>query len=230
MTHTTRPAEAVSVAAALAVTGGFLDAYTYIVRGGVFANAQTGNLVLLGIRLADGQWLGALFCAAPILAFCAGILLTEFLRHTLSGRMVARWEHAVLVLEGVLLAICAFVPVTVPHLVVNTAVSFVCSVQVHTFRAVAGAPYASTMCTGNLRSALECLYGGVSRKDSAAKKRAYLYFFIIALFALGAGMGAVVSRRLGPPAVLFACALLVLAGLLLARADRATRASSEPSS
>ena len=36
----------------LALTGGFLDAYTYITRGGVFANAQTGNIVLMGINLA----------------------------------------------------------------------------------------------------------------------------------------------------------------------------------
>ena len=33
----------------LALTGGFLDAYTYITRGGVFANAQTGNIVLMAI-------------------------------------------------------------------------------------------------------------------------------------------------------------------------------------
>ena len=35
----------------LAVSGGFFDAYTYLCRGGVFANAQTGNIVLFGARL-----------------------------------------------------------------------------------------------------------------------------------------------------------------------------------
>ena len=38
----------------LAAVGGFLDAYTYLSRGKVFANAQTGNLVLLGIRAFEG--------------------------------------------------------------------------------------------------------------------------------------------------------------------------------
>ena len=32
----------------LAVAGGFFDAYTYLCRGKVFANAQTGNIVLSG--------------------------------------------------------------------------------------------------------------------------------------------------------------------------------------
>jgi hypothetical protein len=34
----------------LACAGGFLDAYTFVGRGGVFANAQTGNIVLLGVE------------------------------------------------------------------------------------------------------------------------------------------------------------------------------------
>ena len=38
----------------LAMVGGYLDAYTFVGRGGVFANAQTGNIVLLGIYAAQG--------------------------------------------------------------------------------------------------------------------------------------------------------------------------------
>ena len=44
------------VGALLALTGGFLDAYSYLTRGGVFANAQTGNMVLLGLRLSEQRW------------------------------------------------------------------------------------------------------------------------------------------------------------------------------
>ena len=40
----------------LAVVGGFLDAYTYLCRGRVFANAQTGNIVLLGVNLTEQNW------------------------------------------------------------------------------------------------------------------------------------------------------------------------------
>ena len=39
----THSAESFRVAALLSVTGGFLDAYTYVARDGVFANAQTGK-------------------------------------------------------------------------------------------------------------------------------------------------------------------------------------------
>ena len=43
----------------LAAAGGFLDAYTFICRGHVFANAQTGNIVLFGVSLARGDLAGA---------------------------------------------------------------------------------------------------------------------------------------------------------------------------
>jgi uncharacterized membrane protein YoaK (UPF0700 family) len=53
----------------LAIVGGFLDAYIFVGRGGVFANAQTGNVVLMGIKAATGDWNQAVFHALPILAF-----------------------------------------------------------------------------------------------------------------------------------------------------------------
>lgn len=61
--------ESFAAAALLALSGGLLDAYTYLCRGGVFANAQTGNMVLLAIRAAEGKWQEAGRYLIPILAF-----------------------------------------------------------------------------------------------------------------------------------------------------------------
>jgi hypothetical protein len=58
--------ESLGLALLLAVVGGFLDAYTYIGRGGVFANAQTGNIVLLGIYASKGEWQQVLRVILPI--------------------------------------------------------------------------------------------------------------------------------------------------------------------
>ena len=51
-----RVSETIRLGTLLALTGGFMDAYSYLVRGGVFANAETGNIVLMGINLAQGNW------------------------------------------------------------------------------------------------------------------------------------------------------------------------------
>ena len=41
-----QPSESLAVGFLLALTGGLLDAYSYLNRGEVFATAETGNLVL----------------------------------------------------------------------------------------------------------------------------------------------------------------------------------------
>ena len=60
--------EAVSTGIFLTLSGGFQDAYTYYCRGGVFANAQTGNIVLIGSHLASRGWGMAFRYIAPVAA------------------------------------------------------------------------------------------------------------------------------------------------------------------
>jgi uncharacterized membrane protein YoaK (UPF0700 family) len=43
----TQTSESFRLSALLSFSGGLQDAYTYNVRGGVFANVQTGNVVLM---------------------------------------------------------------------------------------------------------------------------------------------------------------------------------------
>ena len=62
------------VYAILALSGGFMDAYSYMCRGKVFANAQTGNILLLGINISERNWQMALHYLVPVLAFAIGIL------------------------------------------------------------------------------------------------------------------------------------------------------------
>ena len=69
--------ESYLVGVLLAIAGGYLDVYTYVCRGGIFANAQTGNIVLLGISVADQNWSKIDGYIYPILAFMAGILVAE---------------------------------------------------------------------------------------------------------------------------------------------------------
>ena len=60
--------EHVSVFYLLMLNSGIMGAYTYVVRGGVFCNAQTSNMVLMGIALGDANWLEAAYLLIPISA------------------------------------------------------------------------------------------------------------------------------------------------------------------
>ena len=100
--------ESFRLGAVLALTGGFLDAYTYLIRGGVFANAQTGNIVLLGVRLMEGDWGGAGHYLVPILAFAAGVLAAELIRGRFRGAQALHWRQVTVAAELLLLAAVAF--------------------------------------------------------------------------------------------------------------------------
>lgn len=155
--HLEKASESYLVGVLLAIAGGYLDVYTYICRGGVFANAQTGNIVLLGINMADQNWSKILFYTYPILAFMAGILITEYVRKKFRYNPGLHWRQIVIVIEFLVLWMIAYVPSGVNDDLINSSVSFVCSMQVESFRRFNGSAYATTMCTGNLRSATEQL-------------------------------------------------------------------------
>src|ERR1035437_5390298 len=65
------------ISALLALAGGFLDGFTYVGHGHVFANAMTGNVVLLGINCFSGSWNTALKHLPAILAFLAGVWVSQ---------------------------------------------------------------------------------------------------------------------------------------------------------
>ena len=68
-THSRQMSEAFRTTVFLTLSGGFQDAYTYMGRGKVFANAQTGNIVLMATNFCEGDFAKALRYLLPLLAF-----------------------------------------------------------------------------------------------------------------------------------------------------------------
>ena len=191
--------------------GGFLDAYTYISRGGVFANAQTGNIVLLGVNAADKQWGRVVQYLIPIAAFAVGVFAAEQIKWHFKERKEIHWRQLTVLLEIVILAAVAFMPKELNWLA-NTAVSFACAVQVESFRKVRGSAFATTMCTGNLRSGTELLGNYLRTGDRELGKKSIKYYGIILSFIVGAGGGYLITEIMGIQAVLVCCCLLYTSG------------------
>lgn len=188
--------------------GGFLDAYTYICRGGVFANAQTGNIVLLGINIANKNINGVMHYLVPILAFSVGVIVAEIVKaiHKRRDNIRLHWRQSVVAFEVLILIIVSLLPTRDEfNLIANTLVSFVCSLQVQTFRKLNGNSFATTMCTGNLRSATEHMCVAVREKSRAELKCSLQYFGVILFFIVGAIAGAALTMDLGGYGLLIAC-------------------------
>ena len=210
--------DTIRVGLLLAIVGGFLDAYTYLCRGQVFANAQTGNMVLFGIKMMEGHIIQALYYALPILAFFIGIVIAEMIKHHFFEHPKIHWRQIVLMIEAIVILIVAFLPKDF-NMFCNIMISFICSLQVESFRKFNGNPYASTMCTGNLRSGTELLAVGTLENNGEQRKYGLWYYWIDLVFVAGAAASALLCQVLAERAV-WVCAAALLSAILFIRYHR----------
>ena len=204
------------VSLALATVGGFLEAYTYVTRDGVFANAQTGNIARMGLNLAQGNILLTLRYLIPVIAFMAGVTLSLQLR-----RLRQDWERIILLLEITLLFLVGLIPTGSLNMLDTVTVSFVCALQVESFRKFGENAFASTMCTGNLRIATEHLNRYFADKSRTELNTALQYYGIDLVFACAVLVGYWVTSAFGVRAVWFS--LLIPAALLVLLRREETR-------
>ena len=217
--HHGQMSESFLTAVFLSLSGGLQDAYTYLFRGKVFANAQTGNIVLLSANLMDGNWERVLHYLVPLCAFALGVLTAEKMRERFREMRTLHWRQLVVLGEGLLLFLVGFLPQE-QNLLANAIVSFSCAMQVQAFRKVDGYAFASTMCIGDLRSGVEALCIWRKTHEPQARDRMLRYFGIILLFAVGAGFGSRSSGLLGGRAIWICCGfLLVSFALMFIRED-----------
>ena len=213
--------ESYLVAALLSVTGGFLDAYTFISRDGVFANAQTGNFARLAIYLAEGNWERVLRYFIPIFFFVIGVSVAMWIsRHACASRFLC-WQHYTILLEIALLFAVSWVPYgKISNIYANLLVSFTCAIQAESFRKVLGTPFASTMCTGNLRNATEYLNHFFVDKEKSFLQKSVQYFGIDILFIFGAVVGTFTTKAFQTHATLCCCAVLGVVFLAIHRKSK----------
>lgn len=189
----------------LTLSGGFQDAYAYCFRGQVFANAQTGNIVLLSAHLLHGSWGNALHYAIPLVAFVTGTCFAELIRGAFRYARRLHWRQTILLIEITLLFFVGFIPI---DNIANAMISFVCAMQVQSFRKMRGNSYASTMCIGNLRSGTEMLCAFFHTHERNLLRDALRYGGVILSFAAGAGLGSVAALAWGAPAIWCSCVFL----------------------
>jgi len=204
--------------AALTFVGGYLDAYTYITRGGVFANNQTANVAKLGIELYQKNWTGAFNCLYPMLATIAGAFFAAHVMNKESYSRSNQWRQDILLVEMLALGIIGFLPLTVPNIVINLSISFIAAWQLSGFRKFEEWVHNTTIETGNLRSVGQYGYQALFvEKNSRYRIRTAKYILLVASFAVGSFIGTLFCNLLSVRAVWLCCVLLLIL-LILYRA------------
>ena len=206
--------ESLPVGILMAISGGLMDAYSYLYRGHVFANAQTGNVLLFSIYLSKGERIQALHYAFPIVAFLSGVALSTFICHFGKHRDLLHWRQICVLFEAVIFFTVAGFSQNM-NLPANCLISLACGIQVDTFRRVENENVATTMCIGNLRSAMHSaiMYGLVNNHEY--KHSTFISFSIVLSFAFGAIMGSILIRYFGAFSISFGSAIMLVCFFLM---------------
>lgn len=211
-----------SVFALLTLSAGMMGAYTFTLRGGVFCNAQTANVVLMAIAFGQGRWGEGAYYLIPISAYLAGAFLSEILPSPVRRLGFLRWDTYLVAFECLALFAVGFIPLSWPHHLVQVLVNFIASMQYNTFRQAEGLPMATTFATNHIRQIGVGLAAQLRHHGSgshAQRTRLVRHLEMLACFLLGAVAGTVLCRLCGGRAIWGALPLLAVILAALLRAD-----------
>lgn len=203
----------------LIAVAGWFGAYTYFLRGGVFCNAQTANIVLLSMALGKGDWKGAAYLLVPITAYFAGAFCSEYLGKTVKRMHFLRWDTLLIGLEILTVGVIGFLPGSVPHQITQITLNFICSMQFNTFRQIEGVPAATTFVTNHIRQVGSNLAKYVRHRDADSAKLVKTHGAMILFFFLGGVVSTVGCRLFSYCSVWGAGVILLVVFVRLVRAD-----------
>lgn len=183
-----------SVYYTLAGISGFYGAFTYLLRGNVFCNAQTGNVVLMGLALGQGKWSTALYYLIPIFAYMLGSFFSELLPNPIKHTFKIRWDTLLIAIEMVAVAVLGALPETAPVQISQIAINFIASMQYNTFRQAEGVVAATTFVTNHVRqvgvgAAIELRH--IGKKEKPHRRKWKTHFLMLLFFFTGVTVGTI---------------------------------------
>lgn len=203
----------------LTAVAGFWGAYTYLLRGNVFCNAQTGNVVLMAMALGSAKWAEALYYLIPLSAYILGAFVSELMPNPVKHHLPVRWDTLLIAIEILAIFLLGLLPESAPVQIAQVGINFIASMQYNTFRQAEGIPVATTFATNHIRQigvglAKELRHRRTEDKSHRPKlaRHAEMLFF----FASGAVVGTVFCHLLVGRAIwITALPMAVIFGTLL---------------
>lgn len=171
----------------LIFVAGWYGAYTFALRGGVFCNAQTANVVLLAMALGRRQWLSAAYLLLPISAYLFGSFLSEWMGKGIKRLNLVRWDTLLVALEMGMVVFLALMPASWPDQICQVTLNFTCAMQFNTYRQMEGVPAATTFVTNHIRQ-IGANLAKLTRhpEDRALRRRVKAHTSLLLCFAAGA--------------------------------------------
>jgi uncharacterized membrane protein YoaK (UPF0700 family) len=212
MTHVARLS--LATGSVLMLATGYVDAYTFLQHGHVFAQAMTGNLVLTAIGAFEPSvvefW-------RPLAAYAAFMVGVAVLWAWSRWRGAPAPQLATLGLLVGVLVVVGFLPAGTLSVLVTTLIAFAAGLQIAAFRDVGRAAFTTTVMTTNSMKAVNAALTALTSADAEDRAVARSYATALGGFVAGAFLGAFLTSWWGERAAWVDAALFAAAaGLYVA--------------
>lgn len=200
----------------ITAVGGFINTYSYFVCGGVFASANTGNMIQMGMAIHADDWQHFVACLVPTLASIIGSAMARIVWHINKEKSHVISSDVFILVEIFILFVIAFLPDSVPNNYINVVLALVCGYQIGTFRSFNGTPHNTTNCAGNLRTMGYFVGDTIASKFSKESMiQTGKYFIVLISFTIGAYIGTLTSNLWGKYASFVGCFMLAIMIVIL---------------
>ena len=203
----------------LMFVGAFFGGFTYSLRGGVFANAQTANFVLMALSVANGNMRKAIYYFIPMSSYLCGIIISEIVPVTIKRLKFIRWDTLFIFIEIIFVIILGFIPESAPYGISHIIITFLAAMQFNTFRQAQGIPMATTFCTNHLRMMGILFSKAIRHKDKNYCKRILPHFAMICVFIVGVFTAGVSTKYFLGKAIFITIIPLIILAVDLMYAD-----------
>ncbi|AQS90387.1 hypothetical protein A0U94_04770 [Gluconobacter albidus] len=185
----------------LAFCAGLMNAWTFF-HAQTFATVQSGNVIQVGYRLVQGDWVAFWFAFSSIIAFglgsaLCGVLMTVLMREGRNFSNIVLWSECILLF---IITVFAFSN-TVPLAFLAVAVSFVAGMQGNAFHKDHGMLYGNVAVTFVVQMAFNFMAqsffkkGGINGESNLMW--AGIFFFVLFGFASGGALGFFCDKYIG---------------------------------
>ena len=166
----------------LTFCAGYVDAYTFIVRGNTLVAGQTGNVVFLSVGLIQHNVSDASDKVMTLLAFMMGVLLLTIYKEKL--RIVKKPILSVIPL-AVLSLIIGFVPQTVENIYLVPPLAFCMGLVTTAFGEVSGIAYNNAFMTGNIKRTMLAFGDYFRTKHTPFLREGLIFVSLLSSFVFG---------------------------------------------
>ena len=166
----------------LTFCAGYVDAYTFIVRGNTLVAGQTGNVVFLSVGLIQHNVSDASAKVMTLLAFMMGVFLLTLYKEKL--RIVKKPILSLIPL-AVLSIIIGFVPLSVDNIYLVPPLAFCMGLVTTAFGEVSGIAYNNAFMTGNIKRTMLAFGDYFRTKHTPFLREGLIFVSLLSSFVFG---------------------------------------------